>query len=98
MPNKPSKIMPLAVALAALTGTSAIASDPAEAKAPNPDESNSPDTMQISGRTPNRLLSVGEDLLGFTVSTAADGTMVAQHESHVSHASHSSHSSHYSSA
>ena len=98
MSKQSPKIVPLAVALAALTGTTAIASGPAEAKATNHEESNSADAMQATGRTPNRLLSVGEDLLSFTVTTAADGTMVAQHESHVSHASHSSHSSHYSSA
>ena len=99
MPNKSPRILSLAAALAALTGTAATISDhPAQAKATNPNESGPPEAMQATGRTPNRVLSVGDDLLGFTVTKAADGTVLAQHESHYSHSSHSSHSSHYSSS
>jgi hypothetical protein len=46
---------------------------------------------------PNVFMAVGSNLLGLIASTAADGTVVADHYSHSSHASHSSHSSHYSS-
>ena len=46
---------------------------------------------------PNTLVSVGQDLLAFTINEQADGTIVAQHVSHASHSSHSSHSSQFSS-
>ena len=97
MSTNTPKIMPLAAALATLVGTGAMVGHPAEAKTANPVESTVPNTEHMSGLTPNRIISVGKDFLGFIVTTAADGTMLAQHYSHTSHASHSSHSSHYSS-
>jgi hypothetical protein len=45
----------------------------------------------------NVFLPAGRDLLGLIVTTAEDGTVVAQHDSHYSHSSHASHRSHYSS-
>lgn len=98
MSKQSPRIVPLAVALAALTGTTAIIANPAEAKVTKPDEANSPEATRATVRTPNRIVSVGEDFLGFTVTKAADGTALAQHDSHYSHSSHSSHSSHYSSS
>jgi hypothetical protein len=95
VPSKAPKIVPLAAALAALTGVAIVVADSAEAKPTEPRDPRSTDAMLPTGLTPNRFMSVGEDLLGFTVTTAHDGTMIAQH---VSHSSHSSHSSHYSSA
>jgi hypothetical protein len=97
MSSTSPKIMSLAAALAALAGTSAIVSDRAEAKATSPTDATTPDTRRPTDLTPNQIVSVGEDFLGFIVTTAADGTMLAQHYSHVSHSSHSSHASHYSS-
>jgi hypothetical protein len=91
------KILPLAAALAALTGTAGIVSNPADAKVAEP---SAPAALAGHDRPkagPNRVVSVGEDFLGFIVSTADDGTVLAQHYSHYSHASHASHASHYSS-
>jgi hypothetical protein len=42
------------------------------------------------------LYSVGEDLLGMTVTQGSDGVLFAQHASHASHGSHTSHRSHTS--
>jgi hypothetical protein len=88
------KLMSLAAALAALAGTSAVLSDPSEAKI-TPSESDGGPTTAGLGVSPNRMVSTGRDLLGFTVTKGTDGIMVAQH---ASHASHSSHSSHFSSS
>lgn len=87
-------IMPLAAALAALTGTAVVVAAPAEAKTIEPGPSNPASATSVSGLMPNRIVSIGEDLLGFIVTDMADGTVVAQH---YSHSSHSSHASHYSS-
>jgi hypothetical protein len=94
MPRKSPIIMPLAAALAALTGTAAVVAAPAEAKTIDRGPSKSADATPVSGLMPNRIVSIGEDLLGFIVTDMADGTVVAQH---YSHSSHSSHASHYSS-
>jgi hypothetical protein len=91
MPRKSPIIMPLAAALAALAGTAAIVADPADAKTTDQDVSNSPKAMQPGGMTPNRIVSVGGDFLGFIVTNKADGTVLAEHYSHTSHSSHSSH-------
>jgi len=48
-------------------------------------------------REPNAFYNMGDDLMGLVTSTAADGTVIAEHYSHSSHASHASHASHYSS-
>jgi hypothetical protein len=97
MPSKPPKIMSLAAALAALTGTGAAISAPADAKTAELRAADSTNTKQVSGLGPNRIVSIGEDFLGFIVTDSADGTVLAQHYSHYSHSSHSSHASHYSS-
>jgi hypothetical protein len=96
MSNKSPRILSLAAALAALTGTAAVVSNPGEAKASTPNESTAPDAIPTMDLTPNLILSVGKDFLGFLVTNRADGTVVAQHASHASHSSHSSHASHYS--
>jgi hypothetical protein len=93
MPVKSSKVMSLAAALAALTGTGAVISAPAEAKATSQGESTVPDVEQTSDLIPNQIVSGGKDLLGFIVTKTADGTVVAQHVSHASHSSHTSHTS-----
>jgi len=97
MSTKPIKILSLATALAALSGTAAIVSPAADAK---PSNAASPDTLKIAPGDevqPNVLMSIGKDLLGMIITRGADGMVTAQHYSHSSHASHSSHSSHYSS-
>ena len=83
-----SVIMPVAAALGALTST-APATDANAASSSNEQPKPIPQTAQA-----NTLVSVGQELLAFTVNEQPDGTVVAQH---VSHASHSSHSSHHSS-
>ena len=82
-------IMPVAAALGALSST-APATETNAAALP------SPTVSQATAQTgqPNTIVSTGKDLLGFTVTEQADGTVIAQH---VSHASHASHHSHYSS-
>jgi hypothetical protein len=97
MPINTPKIMPLAAALATLAGMNAVVANPAEAKTATPAESTAPNAGRVSDVIPNYTISTGKDFLGFIVTTAADGTMLAEHYSHTSHASHSSHSSHYSS-
>jgi hypothetical protein len=84
-------IMPVAAALGALTNTAP--ATVANAATSSDAAVEQPKTVPQTGH-PNTLVSVGQDLLGFTVNEQADGTVVAQH---VSHASHSSHSSHHSS-
>lgn len=92
------KLMSLAAALAALAGASAIVSDPAEAKTTEPPNVQPSEVAKASGLNPNTIVGVGEDFLGFIVTKASDGTMMAAHTSHYSHQSHASHSSHYSSS
>ena len=97
MSTKPIKILGLATALAALSGTAALVSPAADAK---PSDAASPDALKVATGDdvqPNVLMSVGKDLLGMIITRGADGMVTAQHYSHSSHASHSSHSSHYSS-
>ena len=96
MVKKSTLIMPLAAALAALSSTG-------KSPAATTNTSEQPDTSasavgspKASDQQPNAMFSAGEDLLGLIVTTAADGTVLAQHYSHMSHSSHSSHSSHYS--
>lgn len=87
-------VLSLAAALAAL-GT-VITPDTADAALMAPPDSRSSNTPLLSGDA-NLFYSVGDDLMAFTVTRAADGTLVAQHRSHSSHSSHSSHASHASS-
>jgi hypothetical protein len=102
---KRSFLVPLAVALAAAsqTSTAAVKNDNV-ADAPTETEQSSaskPTAMRFSipekGQSVNAIISSGEDLHKFVLHRAADGQIVAAHESHYSHSSHSSHSSHYSS-
>src|SRR5690242_15740750 len=100
MSKKPIKLVSLAAALAALSGTAALVPPTADAKPSNPGESDSLTNGRSEDVRPNVLMSVGKDLLGMIVATDADGMVTADHYSHYSHsshASHSSHSSHYSS-
>lgn len=94
MSNSRISIIPLAAALGALTAGAPAAAQAATAPQV-PDIANP--AKQAAPETANVLVSTGRDLLGFTVDTRVDGTIVAQHVSHESHASHASHSSHYSS-
>lgn len=97
MGNGSSKVMSLASALAALTGTAAIVPQPVGAEVIDPNATTPVAGLKAPELNPNRIVSLGEDLLGFTVTKAADGTVLADHYSHYSHSSHASHSSHYSS-
>src|SRR5262245_57987041 len=87
-------IMPVAAALGALSST-APATDADAATSSNAVVEQPKAAPQIG--QPNTLVSVGQDLLAFTINEQDDGTIVAQHVSHASHSSHSSHSSHFSS-
>jgi hypothetical protein len=100
MSKNPIKLMSLAAALAALSGTMAAVSPAADARPTDPAKPEDFNKALDREVQPNVLISVGKDLLGMVVTTGADGTVTAQHDSHYSHsshASHSSHSSHYSS-
>jgi hypothetical protein len=97
MSKKPIKLISLAAALAALSGTVGLVPSPAEAKVRNGDTADTLKDMRTDGPQPNVFMTVGNDLLGLIVTNAADGTVLAQHSSHYSHSSHASHSSHYSS-
>lgn len=88
-----TKIVGLSAALAALVAPAASASAPTVKTDVAQDPSVADATV---GKT--LKLSIGEELMNFTVSDGSDGTIVAQHESHASHASHASHSSHMSSS
>jgi hypothetical protein len=94
MTDRRSVIMPVAAALGALTGTTP-ATD-ANAATPSNPVVEQPKAVPQTGQ-PNTLVSVGQDLLAFTINEQGDGSIVAQHVSHASHSSHSSHSSHVSS-
>jgi hypothetical protein len=87
-------IIPVAAALGALTGT--VPATDANANTSQNAAVAHPASVAPLGQ-PNTLVSVGEELLAFTINEQADGTIVAQHVSHASHASHASHHSHYSS-
>lgn len=100
MSKKPIKLVSLAAALAALSGTVGLVPSPADAKPSDPSKSEGVTQSRGEEVKPNVLISVGKDLLGMIVTTGADGMVTADHYSHYSHsshASHSSHSSHYSS-
>jgi hypothetical protein len=71
--------MPLAAALAALAGASAIVSDPAEAKTTDPQSADRAEAAKAIGLIANRIVSPDEALLGFIVTKASDGTALAQH-------------------
>ena len=89
MSRKTPTIVPLATALAALGGT--VATAPAEAAqkvaAALPEAGTRPMVQ------PNGFMTSGEDVLGFTVTQTADGTVLVGHTSHYSHSSHASHAS-----
>ena len=94
MKKQPLVILPLATALASLTGEAVAATTP------NTDAQPAAPVGDIAANEkiePNVIFKAGDDLLGLLVTTQADGTVVAQHSSHYSHSSHSSHRSHTSS-
>jgi len=95
MKRKSIVVVPLATALASLAGA-ANANTPATNSA---EPTNGPADTQVGANEiqPNTIFNAGEDLFGLLVTTAADGTVVAQHASHYSHSSHASHVSHVSS-
>jgi hypothetical protein len=97
MTKKLPEILSLTAAIAALSGVTALSPTPAAANTPTTDRTDATQKGQAPKGEPNVFMSVGSDLLGLIVTTAADGTVLAQHYSHYSHSSHSSHSSHYSS-
>ena len=96
MSRKPTKLVSLAAALAALPGTAALLSPAAEAKPSDPGAAEGVMGSRSADARPNVFMTVGKDLLGMIVNKDADGIVTADHYSHSSHASHASHSSHYS--
>ena len=96
MSKKPIKLMGLAAALAALSGTTALLPPAADAKPTNPSNAEGITNGHARDVQPNIFMTVGKDFLGMIVRKNADGMVTADHYSHSSHASHSSHSSHYS--
>jgi hypothetical protein len=92
MDKKKITLISLASALAALAPSANLAARTEVDDTPEAAQQRYRDT---SGQ-PNTFYNLGEDLMGLVTSTAADGTIVAQHYSHSSHASHVSHRSHYS--
>ena len=96
MAKKLPNVLSLTAALAALAGTSAVGATPLAADTLGADEAVNPQERTNTGKA-NVFMHVGQDLLGLIVTTSADGTVIAQHESHYSHSSHASHRSHYSS-
>jgi hypothetical protein len=93
MAKKIPHVVGLGAALAALSGATALSPTTAVANVPAADQA---EKGQVAKGEPNVVFPAGKDLLGLIVTTAADGTVLAQHYSHSSHASHASHSSHYS--
>lgn len=98
MSKTPIKLVSLASALAALSGTAGLIPTPADAKVTAPDSTDALKVDRANGPGPNMLISAGQDLLGMIVTKTSDGTVLAQHYSHYSHSSHASHASHYSSS
>lgn len=102
MARKPTVILPLATALAALASApginDAVAAKPSQSDSKTGD-ANATAVGQAATLKPTIIFNAGEDLLALTL-TEKDGRVLAQHYSHYSHsshASHASHSSHYSS-
>jgi hypothetical protein len=85
-----TKLVSLAIALAALPGVGA----PMPALASTESKLVLSETAKPAAQSPNRLVTIGEDIFGFIVSQSSDGIVEARH---YSHRSHSSHRSHYSS-
>jgi hypothetical protein len=94
MTKKPV-ILPLAIALAALTVEKATAAAPDTKMGGDAEHQNAVAPANLSDA--NILVNTGKDFLAFNITQNADGTIVAQHRSHSSHSSHSSHRSHSSS-
>jgi hypothetical protein len=91
MEKKIPQIVGLSAALAALSGVAALAPTPAAANMPTTDQASTTQKAQAPKGEPNVFFPAGKDMLSLIVSTAANGTIVADHYSHSSHASHSSH-------
>ncbi|WP_155856300.1 His-Xaa-Ser repeat protein HxsA2 [Acidiphilium cryptum] len=89
------KILSLAAALAAITAVIPGAVAGPKSNTLPSDNANDVNPGVQTGE-PNTFVSVGQDLLSFTVDRAPDGRIVMAE--HYSHSSHSSHASHYSSS
>jgi hypothetical protein len=94
MGTKRPKILSVAAALAAMSAAAPTALAATNAPA-EPSEGPHDMTSSVKAGQPNTFVSVGGDLLGFTVDRAPDGRIIMA--DHFSHSSHSSHASHYSS-
>lgn len=94
-------LVPIAVALAALTQT-AQASVRETGQLPEVAGNPAPSTSQTEERAgaivgeSTWTMNVGGDLFAFVLARTETGEVVAYHRSHYSHESHSSHSSHRS--
>lgn len=91
MSRKPIKLVSLAAALAALSGTTALLPPAAVAKSTDPSNAEGITNGHARDVRPNMFITVGKDLLGMIVRKNPDGMVIADHYSHSSHASHSSH-------
>lgn len=96
MKGKKIVLVPLATALASLAATTANA-EKHPATAAEQSDVRSDAQAKAAAIPANTFFNVGDELFGMLVTTAADGTVIAQHRSHSSHSSHSSHRSHSSS-
>lgn len=94
--KKPTKLISLVAALAALPGAATLLSPAAHAKPDDPGAGDSVRSNRSENARANVFMAVGQDLLGMIVKKSDDGMVTADHYSHSSHASHESHSSHYS--
>lgn len=97
-------LIPLAVALAALSQTSTAAVKTIAVATPTDSDQHSttaPSVLRFAmpekGQSVDAIFPSGADLFRFVLHRSQDGQLIAAHESHYSHSSHSSHSSHYSS-
>lgn len=90
---KSKGVITLGGALTALVGPAAFLPATADAHTAdvNPQNARATTTAKSTVAVP-----FGSQLMAFTVSDDADGTVIAQHESHASHVSHESHASHAS--
>lgn len=94
-------LVPLAVAIAALTGNSQAAVERSQPTS-NTSDATAATSIDLASRINPQaegdlLMPIGGDIFQFVLRRAESGEMVAYHSSHQSHRSHSSHRSHYSS-
>jgi hypothetical protein len=97
--NKKAHILPMAVALLALTGQSEVNASPEDLKVKNEDTAGKIDSILTTVKT-ERVLGTAPSgaMYELLLERGENGGLLAQHGSHASHGSHSSHTSHASHA